>query len=184
MQLNAILSRSFFIRAVLLFWAHLKQAYLESGFHQGFCRLCDAIAKSAAESNIFAFLKKDGALTLAFPKSRLYHSAETVLNAPRSLAGRLWKKKTVRRSKFIRLCRILGRRTWALVAVLFALMLVVPHAKWNNLYGFLGILLITILFFLAMVGKKAQVKRLEADRFSVYFIFYAVILTLGLIFSV
>ena len=184
MQLNAILSRSFFIRAILLFWAHLKQAYLESGFHQGFCRLCDAISKSASESSIFAFLKKDGTLTLAFPKSRLYRGAEAVFNIPRLLAGRLWKNKTVRQSKFIRLCRILGRRTWAMVAILFALMLVVPHAKWNNLYGFLGIFLITILFFLAAVGKKAQVRRLETERFSVYFVFYAVILTLGLIFSV
>ncbi|MGI6498189.1 MAG: hypothetical protein ACOX0U_05125 [Oscillospiraceae bacterium] len=50
----------------------------------------------------------------------------------------------------IRLLRVLGRRTWALLSLLFALMLVVPHAQWNNLYGFLGVVLITLLFFLAV----------------------------------
>jgi putative inorganic carbon (HCO3(-)) transporter len=182
--LNKTVSRSFFVQAVLLLWTYLKQAYLESGFHRLFCRLYAAVSKGVSESRIVAFLGRDGTLTKAFPQSRLYRWTAAVLDAPRRLTNWLWRNPVVRQSKAVRLCRILGRRTWVLLALLFALMLVVPHAKWNNLYGFLGIFLITVLFFLAAAGKKAKIKRLETERFSVYFVIYAVVLLLGLLFSV
>lgn len=178
-----IFSSSFFLRHLLLFWCWLQEAYLASRFHRVVSRLCVALANGGRESRVFAALRRDGTLTRAYPDSRFYRLVCKVLDAPGALFDWLWRKRAVRQSFFVRLLRILGRRTWAMLALLFALMLVVPHAQWNNLYGFLGIVLITLLFFLAAAGRRGTGRRLDGEGFSFYFAVYALLLLLGLVCS-
>lgn len=168
------------VAVVLCWWC---EAYLASGFHRGVSRVWIALTKEVEKSRTYAILRRDGALTRAYPTSLFYRMVCRALDAPAVFFDWLWRKRAVRQSVTIRLLRVLGRRTWALLSLLFALMLVVPHAQWNNLYGFLGVFLITLLFFLASAGRQGTGQRLDGERFSVYFAAYAVLLLLGLVCS-
>lgn len=176
-------SESFILSRLYAFFHCLFLLYTQSAIGQAIEKLAKKIKPLVLNSAIFQFCAREGALTRAFPESRTYWVADRILNVGVTVGRNLYEKKAVRDSFFVRVCIQLGKRVWLCLAILYFILLITPHAAWNNLYGFLGIFLLTILFFCGCMPSKRKDRRLETYQFGVYFVLYAVILLFGLIFS-
>lgn len=130
----------------------------------GVCRALDRIGPAGGrvlrESNLWRLLKKDSPLTRDWEESHLCLLLTGLVNLPGDLIARLRRKApgVWDNSLVLRGLTALSERSDILAGVLMLIMLLAPHAVWNNLYALIGIL---VMLFLHAIGRREGVNRLE-----------------------
>lgn len=129
------------------------------------CRLLDGIGSSGGrllrESNLWRLIRREGALSRDWADSRLCRLLTGLVNLPGTVFSVLRRNypKLFENSFLFRLLTQLGDRADILLALLLGVMLLTPHAIWNNLYALIGVLL--VLFIQAFSRRKGAL-RLDA----------------------
>ncbi len=175
----SVVENSFICRLFLAAWASLTGLWQGSLLHGLFDRIGHWFREKAGESVLCAFLWRDGKLEKAWPESFSCRLFTAILNIPCAIAKWLYKagKRWWDGSFFCRLLGYMGGATAALVGLFMLVMLVAPHAVWNNVYGLLGAVAITGLFVFAS-GKRST--RLELDRLGPYVVFFFAFVAIAL----
>lgn len=173
-----MLQHSICLRALLALWAALRTALCTPWPHSLTARcwrgLEEAMDRALSGSLLIRALSRESGLDRAWPDSltaRVCSALGRWLPAPfRALyraAPALWEG-----SLLFRLLSGLSRYTSTLLGLLALSMLVVPHARWNNLYGFLGAAAIAALFVLGAGSERIQPESgLTGPRLPVFFLF-------------
>ncbi len=175
---------SIFVRLLLALVAWIAQTWKKSGVSALLNRAEGAARAWAGGSRVCRVLAREGALDKAWPQSVTCRFVTGLINLPCALvkwfyhvARCLWDG-----SLLFRLLSALGNRVWLTLGVLMLVMLCAPHDLWNNVYGFLGMVLVTGLFLIGTMSRSRQ--RLQMDRLGPYMTLYVAFLCYGLMASV
>ena len=121
-------------------------------------RLLFAIARGAKGSKICSFFWRDGRLAGIWKSSALCAFLTVLANLPASVLT--WVHESIRPqwdgSAALRATSVLGGNTPALVGLLLMAAMVIDHSRWDNMYAFVGVLLVFVLFVLAGSHRKGQ----------------------------
>lgn len=171
---------SVIMRTILYLWHGLLGLWSASALGGWFRRAERAVRLWAAESAVCRFAARDGVIQRTWPNSVLCRAVMLIANIPCALfrwiyqlARGLWDGSIA-----FRLLSALGTAAWLPLGVLLMLMLCVPHSLWDNVYGFLGAVLVTGLFLIGCMARARQ--RLQAERLGPYLILYAGFIFYGL----
>lgn len=136
------------------------------------------IARTAKGSIAFRFLWREGHLPVLWKNSILCALLTGFANLPSSILT--WVHEGTRSkwdgSTLLQMSSVLGGNAYVLVGLLLMVTMATDHSRWNNMYAFLGVLLICVLFVLAGSHRKGQ-------RFDVKSLGPYVILNLAVICS-
>lgn len=203
----AITQNSVFLQFLLSLWTGLCTAVRESSLYRflrrggtldgwaqgsavcGFFRRAGAVlAGWARGSALCRCLCREGVLMRAWPDSLTCRALSALVNLPGTLL-RLARPAAegsalCRAVRWSRTGGLLGRLCAApafCLGLTVLAFLVVPHDKWNNLYGFLGAAAV-LAFFYAGAAVRPR-RRLELDRTGPYLVLYGAMVCLGLVLS-
>lgn len=173
-------TNSVIVRTILFLWRGLLGLWNVSALGGWFRRAERTLRAWAANSFVCRFAARDGVIQRTWPDSLLCRAVILVANIPCALfkwiyqlAQGLWDGCIA-----FRLLSALGTAAWLPLGALLMLMLCAPHSKWDNVYGFLGVVLVTLLFLVSCMARSRQ--RLQAERFGPYMILYVGFIFYGL----
>lgn len=132
--------------------------------NSGFCAVLDRVGTGGGrllrESFLWQVFRQDGILAEDWQDSRLCMVLDGAVNLPGTLCAALRRKMPglFENSLFLRLLTALGDRSGLLTGLLLLVMLVAPHAMWNNLYTLLGVLAILLI---NAVSRRSERTRLD-----------------------
>ena len=133
-------------------------------------RVLAAIAHGAKESVICSFFWREGRLGTLWKSSVLCLILTKLANLPASILT--WVHESVRPqwdgSTLLQTGSVLGRNTHVLVGLLLMVTMSIDHSKWDNMYAFVGVLLVCVLFILAGSDRRGQ--RFEVKALGPYVI--------------
>lgn len=179
----SIAANSIFVRLVLKLAAWVLRVWNASAISALLDRLEHAARAWAAGSGVCRVIAREGAGWKAWPDSKTCRIASGLINIPCALAK--WIYKASHRlwdgSVLFRVLAETGAAAWALLGLLVAIMLCAPHEKWNNLYGFIGVLLVTVIFLLGAMKRNRQ--RLQVEQLGPYMTLYMAFICYGLLAS-
>lgn len=175
---NSILCRWF-----IWLWRSFQSLWADSALG-GWCRRrAGEFKAAAATSRVCDFATRPGILRRAWADSWTGRALCALLSLPVTVAkgvyrlGRgLWDG-----SLCFRCVTALGRSAWLLLGAFVLVMLVAPHESWDNLYGFLGVAVVYLLYAVGCADRKE--KTLEVGRLGPWFALYFLFITLGLVCS-
>lgn len=172
---------SLICRWLLWLWNAFRAVWHDSALGRWFHRRRLDLQRAGANSKVVNHLAGKG-LQVGWEDSLFGRAFRWLWNLPAALLKRLYAllRGPLDGSAAFRGVASLGRASALLVGVFTLWMLVSPHDKWNNSYGFLAALAI---FALYCVGCSNRKNTLEVGRFGPYFGFYVLFITLGLVCS-
>lgn len=174
----AIVQNSICVQFFLTLWLTLKTTLCTTwpGSRTARCwkGLEETLDRGLSGSLLVQSLSRESGLDRAWPDSltsRILSQLGQILFAPVRTAYRMapgwWEG-----SLLLRLMGWLSRRTAALLGLLALVMLVIPHARWNNLYGFLGAAAITAMFVVGTGSGRIQPESgLTGPHLPAFFLF-------------
>ncbi len=179
----SITENSVLIRFLTAFWAALTGAWANSGLARRADDLEHALRKGAENSGLCQFVWREGAMIRLWPHSASCRLFTALANLPCALVKWIYKlgRPVWDGSLAFRLITALGGAAPLLIGLFLLVMLVVPHAMWNNLYGLLGAVTLTAVFVLGSAVRSKY--RLELDRLGPYMLLYMGMICYGLISS-
>ena len=159
-------------RFFLAMWAVLTGAWANSAFCRGLDRLGRWGMRALRESVVFQFLWRDGAVTRSWETSLTCRVLAAVVNIPCALCKTIykWGKELIEGSLACRVISALGGAAFLFTGLFLAVMLVVPHESWNNLYALAAVVVLTGLFAMGSASRPAF--RLETERLGPHFVLY------------
>lgn len=168
----SITRNSVFLRFLLAFLDTWSGAGRNSAIGRALDGVEGFFRRQAEESALWTFLWREGSVPRAWPHSLACGLFTGLVNIP--CAAAKWLYQALRRlwdgSVCFHLVSAMGGASYFFLGALMLVMLVAPHAIWNNLYGFAGAAGVLCLF---VAGSAARPKvRLELDRLGPYMIFY------------
>lgn len=121
-------------------------------------RALASIARTVKGSVVFRFLWREGRLAVLWKNSILCALLTGLANLPASILT--WVHESTRSkwdgSTLLQMSSVLGGNTCVLVGLLLMVTMAIDHSRWDNMYAFLGVLLICLLFVLAGSHRKGQ----------------------------
>lgn len=175
-----LIRESYCMHLLLFLRGWFLTAWRESGFRPLCQRWGGNLRRTAQSSAVCDFLWREGTVSRHWRESWSCFLFDGLLAVPCVLAS--WVYQAGRRlwdgSFFCRLLLSLSGRTAVVLGVFFLVMLVAPHSRWNNAYGFLGAVAVALLFVLGCAGRPAR--RLEGAAFGPYMLFYLLCVFSGL----
>ncbi len=176
----SIAANSMVIRFIAYVWCGLVSLWKGSVSGRICARAGGALRRRVRSSAFCRLVAREGVILRTWPDSLLYRSARAVVNSPCALAQRISKCGTGvwGGSVIFRALSAVGSAAWLLLGLLLAVMLCAPHEMWNNVYGFVGVLLVTVLFVLGCMYRREQ--RLQVERLGPYMLVYGIFLVYGL----
>lgn len=176
----AIAANSVVIQWILFLWRGLLGLWRGSAIGRWCRRAEKAVRKSAGNSAVCRFAARDGVILRAWPESVLCRAVGAVVNIPCALFKWIYKisRGLWEGSVAFRALSALGGVAWLPLGLVLLVMLCVPHGRWNNTYGFLGVVLVTILFLVGCMNRIRQ--RLQVERLGPYMVLYAGFIFYGL----
>jgi len=153
-------------------WQILAQAWPESGLYKALDRL-GAWAGRAARGSLFCrWADKEGVLPRTWTGSLTYKLLNALVNLPGAICRWIYKagKKLWDGSLIFGWLGKLGGAFTICIGLLLCVMLVAPHAIWNNLYAMMGAFLLFGLF--ALTNASRPQVRLETGRLGPYFVLF------------
>ncbi len=153
-------------------WAVLTAAWPESRLYGALDRLAAWAGKTARESRFCRWAGSEGVLPAAWTGSLTYTAMNGLLNLPGAICRWIYRvgQKLWDGSLFFGWLRKLGGTFYAVVGLFLAVMLVAPHALWNNRYAMLGAFLLFGLF--ALTNASRPKVRLETQHLGPYFVLF------------
>ena len=159
----SITENSLFVRFFLSLWLCLKNAAANSALGRACDRLEGWFLRQAENSAICTFVWREGRIPRAWPHSIACRLFTAIINIPCALFKAVYRagKRVWDASLFCRLIGALGGASFLFLGLFMMVMLMTPHAMWNNVYGLMGAVALTGLF---VVGSASRPKhRLELD---------------------
>lgn len=131
-----------------------------------------AIRRGAEHSPLCNFVWREGRVPQAWPYSISRSLFTALVNIPCAAAKWIYQvgKGLWDGSLAFQLFSTMGGASYFFLGLLMLIMLVAPHAVWNNIYGFAGAVGVLGLFVLGSADRPRL--RLELDRLGPYMIFY------------
>lgn len=175
---NSVLARFF---AAL--WTLLRGGWAESVPGRAFRRIGRAIRHGVEGSSICRFVWREGMLPKGWKGSWTCRLATGILNLPVILVQWLYRKwrRVWDRSLAFRFASAVGGAGFAFVGLSMLLMLIVPHAIWNNAYTLLCMYALILIF---LAGAMARPKhRLDLDQLGPYYTLFMGFVCYGLVAS-
>ena len=121
-------------------------------------RFLAAVVRAAKGSAVCSFFRRDGRPEALWKTSVLCGLLTRLANLPASIL--IWVHESTRPhwegSTLLGTASVLGRNTPVLVGLLLMVTLSIDHSKWDNMYAFLGVLVICVLFVLAGSHRRGQ----------------------------
>lgn len=168
----SIAQNSVALRLLLAFWSFLKEAGRHSAIGRFLNRMERCFRRQARGSAICTFFWREGTAPRAWPHSISCQLFGGILNIPCAVAKWLYQlgRGVWDGSLFCRLLSTLGGASCFFMGLFMLVMLAVPHAQWNNIYGFAGAAALLVLLVMGSASRPRL--RLELDRLGPYMIFY------------
>ena len=179
----SVIENSVLIRFLATCWAVLSSGWRNSGLSKRADALERAFRRGAANSGLHQFVWREGAMTRFWPHSVACRLFTALVNLPCALVKWIYKlgRPVWSGSLAFGVITDLGGIVPVLTGLFLLVMLVVPHALWNNLYGLLGAIGLTVIFVLGSAARSKY--RLELDRLGPYMLLYMGMICYGLIGS-
>lgn len=173
---------SIVLTALAAFWMHLKAAWKESVIGRFLHRVWLGFCKLVRGSAICQFCWREGVWSKRWEDSVFFHIADWLFNLIPNFFQWVHKKVPVlvEGSVFLRLVGWLQAHMYALLGLMFFVMLIAPHSLWNNLYGFMGVVLLLGVFYLGAVINKTRV---QTKAMSVFLAIFAMFMVYSFVFS-
>ncbi|MCI8474074.1 MAG: O-antigen ligase family protein [Oscillospiraceae bacterium] len=167
-----VVTSSYIGNILMTIWAALTGAWRDSGVGKALRSFGRRISRAVQESVLCQFLWREGTLPKSWPESITNRVITFILNIPCAICRWLYRVgKTVWDGSFVfRGVTALCGRPFLLLGLFLAVMLMVPHASWDNRYALMGALALIALFAVGS-GPKAYL-RLEPGAFGPYYIFF------------
>lgn len=176
----SITANSTVVQFILHLWKTMICLWRQSAVGSWCSRVGRALHTCALHSSVCRLILRDGVITRTWPESVLYRAVSVLGKLPCGLFQ--WLHKTVRGiwdgSAVFRALSALGGAAWLPLGLVFMVMLCVPHEQWDNLYGFLGVVAVTVLFLIGSMTRSRQ--RLQVEQLGPYLIFYILFICYGL----
>lgn len=178
----SIAQESVICRWCLLWWEAFRRVWHESTLGGWFHRRRLDFQRAGQTSWLCRTVAREGALSRGWEGSVAATLLSGLVNLPVTFARWLYRvgRGLWDGSVLFRGVTALGRGSWLLMGLFALLMLCAPHARWDNLYGFLGAAGILALFLVSCANRDVG---LEVRRLGPYFAFYALFITAGLVLS-
>ena len=167
-----ITENSLILRFFLALWLAVKQAGSNSVLGRA-CDRLEALARRGTEhSAIWTFFWREGRVPKAWPDSLACRLFTGLINIPCALFKAVYRagRRVWDASLFCRLMGALGGASFFFLGLFMLVMLMAPHAMWNNLYGLLGAMALTGLFVVGSASRRQY--RLELDTLGPYMTIY------------
>lgn len=164
-------------------WGGLVKCWTGSGLRRFLDKLEEGVRRAAAGSGLCRFVSREGAVSRSWPGSFTCRAVAAVVNLPCAFAKWLYKVGggVLDGSVLFKAMSAAGGATCAVVGVLLLVMLVAPHAVWNNLYCVAGALLAVVLF--AVGAARRPRARLEVEGLSPWYILFMAFVVYGMVCS-
>lgn len=176
----AVAENSAVVQFILFLWRGFLTLWRRSAIGRWFGRAERAVRACAGQSAVCRVVSRESAVMRSWPESILCRVVSTLINIPCALFR--WIYKIARGlwdgSLAFRALSALGGAAWLPLGLLMLVMLCVPHDMWNNTYGFLGMVLVTVLFLVGCMGHGRQ--RLQTERLGPYMTLYMGFICYGL----
>ena len=176
-------SDSLILSALGSLFVWLKTVWRESLVGRALHRLWQGIWSLVRGSAICRFLWREGASTKRWEDSLFRRLIDFLLDLVPRFFRFLHRSAPdlIEGSLFLRLVGALQSHMHVLLGLFFFAMLVAPHSLWNNLYGFMGALVLTAVFYLSTIIQPKV--RLSVRHLSVFLVAYAMLILYGYVFS-
>lgn len=167
-----ITENSYILHFFLALWMGLKDAGANSALGRACDRLEAAFCRGAKYSAIWTFFWREGRVPKDWPGSIACRLFTGIINIPCALFKAVYKagKRLWDGSAICRLIGGLGGATFLFLGLFMMVMLMSPHAMWNNLYGLVGAVALTGLFVVGSASRPRR--RLELDTLGPYMTIY------------
>lgn len=171
------------IQFILFLWKGLVCLWEQSAVGSLCSRAGRALHTCALHSAVCRFAAREGVITRTWPQSMLYRMLEGLGKLPCLLFRRIYAsaRDVWDGSAVFRVLSALGGAAWIPLGLVFTVMLCVPHERWDNLYGFLGVVAVTALFLVGCMNHSGQ--RLRIGQLGPHMIFYVLFICYGLVAS-
>lgn len=179
----SVVENSILLRFLLGVWYALTGAWSESAAGRLFARMGRGIVRWVEGSTVCQVAWREGTLPRNWPRSLSCIIFSAILNLPCALAKWIYKagKRIWDGSVVLRLLFGMGTVSFVFLGLFVLVMLIAPHSIWNNIYGLLGAVGVTVLFVLGSAVRPKH--RLEVDVLGPYMLFYLLCIGYGLVCS-
>ena len=167
-----VVTSSYICNILMTIWAALTGAWEDSRVVGALRSFGHGIASAVRGSGLCQFLWREGTLPKSWPKSVTNRVITFILNIPCAICRWIYRagRKLWDGSLVFRAVAALCGNPFLLLGLFLAVMLMVPHSRWDNRYALMGALAITALFAVGS-GKKTSL-RLEPGAFGPYYILF------------
>ena len=176
----SITENSLFVRFFLSLWLCLKNAAANSALGRVCDRLEGWFLRQAENSAICTSSGGRAASPGRGPTASLAACLPPSSTSPALFSKAVYRagKRVWDASLFCRLIGALGGASFLFLGLFMMVMLMTPHAMWNNVYGLMGAVALTGLF---VVGSASRPKhRLELDTLGPYMTLYMAFICIAL----
>ncbi len=153
-------------------------------FVDGFvARFLAAVVRTAGGSAVCSFFWREGRLGTLWKTSVLCLLLTRLANLPASVLT--WVHESIRPqwegSTLLRTASVLGENTPVLLGLLLMVTMSIDHSKWDNMYAFLGVLLVSVLFVLSGSHRRGQ--RFDVKSLGPYVILNMAVICCSVVIS-
>ena len=179
----SVAQNSLIVQFFITLWTLLRDSWTASVPGRMFARMGRAIRHGVEGSALCQWIWRDGILVREWPESLSCRFFTTLLNIPVAIVHWIYKKgkKVFDASIAFRFGSALGGATFIFVGLAMVVMLIVPHASWNNSYMLLLMYGVAMLFFVGCAARRKW--RLELDTIGPYFTVFMGFIVYGFLCS-
>ena len=155
-----IAANSYICNIFITIWAVLTSAWKDSRVGKTLRAFGRGISSAVRGSGLCQFLWREGTLPKSWPESITNRVMTFILNIPCAICRWIYQvgKKVWDGSLAFRMVTALCGNPFLLLGLFLAVMLMVPHASWDNRYALMGALALTALFAVGS-GPKPEIGR-------------------------
>ena len=174
---------AFFTEGTLSRWLRSSSVYRFLFVDGLVARFLASVVRMAKGSALCSFLWREGRPVRFWKQSGLCAFLAGLANLPASVLT--WVHETIRpqweSSTLLRSATFLGEHTPALMGLLLMVTMSIDHSKWDNMYAFVGVLLICVLFILAGSHRRGQ--RFDVKSLGLYVILNMAVICFSVVIS-
>ena len=152
--------------------AWVRNAYASSAVSRLLQGISARFRNLLSGSAAWDFIRKESLVTRAWEHSGTFRLTSWLLNFPSRILGVFYTKcrEAFAESITVKFLTAVVDSLHILLGVFLALMVLIPHARWHNIYSVLAIVLLAVLYFLGtIIGRKTGFNLRAID--AVLFIF-------------
>lgn len=178
-----IVESSLLCQFFLTIWRTLTGAWQDSWVGNACRRFGQGLASCVKGSALCSVVWREGALSKSWEGSWVERLLSLILNLPGAFCGWLYKagKGLWDGSLFCRALNGLGIGSFGLLGGFIALMLMVPHSRWDNRYALLGAMALFGIFALGNAARPEN--QLEMSRLGPHFTLFMAFICCGFLWS-